>query len=218
MTIWEAFGALLRRWYVVVAGLLVAGSLLMYVEVQEPVYFSRASAYFFAPSSLVNPNVLRVASLDLVTAAGVVAKRVNANEVMAETASMEVTLFGRGIMDGSAVLLPDNGGQWSVSYNRQELDVQVVAASPEEVQERQSAIFEQIQTELATLQDELGVPPGNRITTEIVPTRPAVILVTGERRRAQMMIVALSAVGVLLAVGMLELRRRERSQLSKPVV
>ncbi|WP_447942447.1 hypothetical protein [Microbacterium aurum] len=186
------------------------------IAVQQPVFFSRASVYFFAPSSTVNPNVLRVASLDLVTAAGVVGKRVNGTKTLTGTASMEVTLFGRGILDGSSVMLPDNGGQWSVSFNRQELDVQVVAATPEEVTRRQSELFAQIRLELDALQTELEVPAANLITTEIVPQKPAVLAITGERRRAQVMTLILGSTLTLLAIGSVELtgriRRRQFAQ------
>ncbi len=212
MAVWDVFAALLRRWYIVVLGVAVTGAVLWGIQAQEPVFYSRAQVYFLAPSSTLNPNVLRVASLDLVTAAGIVGKRFNGTEQQVGTASMDVTLFGRGVRDGSAVVLPDNGGQWSVSYNRQSLDVQVIAATPEEVRERQQTIFDQIDEELAILQSELDVPPGNLITTEVVPSDPVVLPVSGERRRAQLMTLALGGVVTLLAVGQLELARRSRRQ------
>jgi len=212
VAVWDVFAALLRRWYIVVLGVAVTGAVLWGIQAQEPVFYSRAQVYFLAPSSTLNPNVLRVASLDLVTAAGIVGKRFNGTEQQVGTASMDVTLFGRGVRDGSAVVLPDNGGQWSVSYNRQSLDVQVIAATPEEVRERQQTIFDQIDEELAILQSELDVPPGNLITTEVVPSDPVVLPVSGERRRAQLMTLALGGVVTLLAVGQLELARRSRRQ------
>lgn len=210
MAVWDVFAALVRRWYVVLLGVLITGAVLVVLQAEEPVFYSRAQVYFLAPSSTLNPNVLRVASLDLVTAAGIVGKRFNGTDQQVGTASMDVTLFGRGVRDGSAVVLPDNGGQWSVSYNRQSLDVQVVAATPEEVRTRQQVIFAEIDAELATLQRELDIPTGNLITTEIVPSDPVVLPVSGERRRAQLMTLALGAVITLLAVGQLELSRRSR--------
>lgn len=210
MTIWDVLVALPRRWYIVLAGVLVTVGLLGWLQVQQPVYFSRAQVYFLAPSSALNPNVLRVASLDLVTAAGIVGKRVNGTDRITGTASMDVTLIGRGEYDASSVQLPDNGGQWSVSYNRQALDVQVTAATAEEVRERQSALFARVNEELDALQTAFAVPASNLITTEIVPSQPLVIPMTGERRRGQIMILALGGALTLLAVGGAELRSRHR--------
>lgn len=210
VTVWDAFAAMRRRWYIVLAGVIATGAMLGFIQAAQPVFYSRASVYFFAPSSTLNPNVLRVASLDLVTAAGVVGKRVNATKTQTGTASMEVTLFGRGILDGSSVTLPDNGGQWSVSFNRQELDVQVVGATPEEVKSRQAELLDRIDRELDSLQSTLEVPSTNLITTEIVPRDPLVIAVTGERRRAQVMTLALGSTLTLLTIGSVEVTGRIR--------
>lgn len=215
MGLWDVIAALGRRWYVVVVGVVATAAVLFGIQQQEPVFYSRAQVYFLAPSSTLNPNVLRVASLDLVTAAGVVGKRVNDTGNLTGTASMDVTLIGRGVRDGSAVMLPDNGGQWSVSYNRQSLDVQVAAATPEAVRERQSEIFAEVDDELASLQGELNVPIADLITTEIVPSDPIILPMSGERRRAQAMTLALGLGATLLAVGSVELRGRSRRAVAK---
>ncbi|MGP3535738.1 hypothetical protein ACTU3I_13150 [Microbacterium sp. RD1] len=208
MTVWDVFVAFRRRWYVVVAGVLATAGVLAFIQVQEPVYFSRAQVYFLAPSSTLNPNVLRVASLDLVTAAGVVGKRVNGTDTMTRTADSQVTLVGRGIREGSSVQLPDNGGQWSVSYNRQELDVQVAAPTIAAVRREQERLFTRIDAELDRLQTDLNVPESNLITTEVVPSQPLVVEMSGERRRAQAMTLALGAALTMLAVGSIELHAR----------
>lgn len=220
MTLWDTLTAIGRRWYIVLLGIACTALSLYVVAEQNPVYYSRANAYFLAPASELYPNVLRTTSLDLVAAAGVVAKRINGTESMTKVASPEVTLIGRGILDGSSIALPDNGGQWSANYNVQALDIQVAAPTEQEVRNRLQRIFQRVQVELQLMQDEADVPEVDRITTVLNPTVPPIYAMSGERRRSQLMTVAVGGGLTLLAVGMVELwaaRRRLRSpRASRP--
>jgi len=205
---WDVLASLPRRWYVVLIGVIATVVGILLVQVAEPVYYSRAQVYFLAPASQVNPNTLRVRSLDLVAAAGVVAKTVNGTDGLTGTASPDATLIGRGILDGTAVTLPDNGGQWSVSYDTQALNVEVAARTAAEVRSRQTELFSRIDDALTTLQRDQGVPAANLITTEILPADPFVVPYGGDRRRAQGMILVLGVAGTMLAVGSIELAAR----------
>lgn len=214
MTLWDTLSALRRRWYVVVAGLLCMTIALVLIHQQKPVYFSRTSVYFLAPASTLYPNVLRTTSLDIVATAGVVAKLINGTAEQTKVASTEVTLVGRGVRDGSSIALPDNGGQWSVSYNVQALDIQVVAPTAEEVRARQSAIIAEINEKLTDLQNQANVSADDRITTEVLPPAPPVDAYGGRPRFAEGMTVALGVALTLLAVGTVELRSRRRQLAS----
>lgn len=216
MTLWDVLAALGRRWYIAVAGILCTALAIMAVRTQPPVYYSRVLVYFLAPASAANPNVLSTTSLSLVSAAGVVGKRVNGNTQLSKTASADVTLVGRGILDGTAVMLPDHGGQWSADYDTQALDVQVAAATPDEVRARQSELFARIDAELESLQDEFRVPPVSRISTQLAPSSPVILEMRGERRRGMLMCLVLGGLLTLLTIGSVELRsgrRRAREAL-----
>lgn len=210
MTLWDTVTALGRRWYLVLIGIVCTLASLYLVGNQNPVFYSRASVYFLAPASDLYPNVLRTTSLDLVAAAGVVAKRINGTESMTKVASSEVTLVGRGILDGTSIALPDNGGQWSVNFNVQALDVQVTAPTAEEVRARQEQTFQRIDDELRLMQDEQDVPDVDRITTVVNPTVPLMFAMSGERRRSQLMTIVIGGGLTLLAVGLVELRATRR--------
>lgn len=216
MTLWDVLAATGRRWYVVAVGVALTLLALMAIRGQEPVYFSRAMIYLLAPASTVNPNILSTTSLDLVSTAGIVGKRVNGNTQLSKTASMSVTLVGRGILDGTSVRLPDNGGQWSANYDTQALEVQVAAPTPEEVRARQAELLARIEAELAALQDEANVPPASRITARVEPNPPPMEELSGERRRAQLASLILGGSLTLLGIGWIELRaaRRQRTKES----
>lgn len=211
MTVWETFAAMRRRWAFVLTGFACTALAVSVVISQPGVYWSRTDVLFLAPSSESYPNVLRTTSEDLIITAGIVAKRINGTQSLTKTATMDVTLMGRGVLDGASIQLPDNGGQWAPNYNEQALTVQVTAATAEEVRERQESILAQISKELDDLQDEAGVADVNRITTAIVPFTAGVQHINGEPKRASAMTVILGGSLTLLAVGLAELwavRRR----------
>jgi len=208
VTIWEALLALVRRWYIVLAALLVAliGS---YGAVKAPgVYWSRAEVTFLAPASTVNPNTLKVRSSDLIITAGVVAKLVNGNLTWNKMADPAATIVGEGVRDGWSVRLPDYGGQWSRVYSRQVLDVQVAGPTAEAVRERQTELLDRIDAELAGLQK--GVAQSDRITTTVVPAVPSVYYFHGSKVRALAMIWLLAGSGALATAVWLEHRARRR--------
>lgn len=210
MTIWDTLAALRRHWLVALVGVVATGIAFLVASDPQTVYYSRASAYFFAPASTVNPNVLSTTSLDLVDTAGAVAKRLNGTGPPPKLASTGATIVGRGIYDGTSISLIDNGGQWTSYFNVQALDIQVAASSPDLVRERQSEAFQSIAYELASLQDEHDVRLADRITVELTPSSPTIVTMSGERRRAQTMTVVAGAAATLLAVGVLERRRMRR--------
>lgn len=204
MAIWDVLQALWRRWYVL-AGALVLGVVASYFAVTaQGVYWSRAEVTFLAPTSAINPNALRTTSSDLIIAAGAVAKRVNGNATWNQMADPAATIVGQGVLDGWSVQLPNHGGQWSRVYPRQVLDVQVSGPTAEVVRERQQTLLDRIDAELAGLQE--GVAPTDLITTKVVPARPPVYYMHGDKARALLMVWVLVGAGVLTAIQILEPR------------
>ncbi len=219
MTLWDTLVAARRRWYIAVAGVLCTLAALYGIRTQPVVFYSEAEVYFLAPSSKVYPNQLGTSSLGLVTVAGVVGKIINGSHTLPKTTDPNVSLPSRGIDDGTYISLPDNGGQWSVYYNVQALEVQVAAPSPEAVKAKQAKAFTEISDTLKKLQDDEGVVAHNRITTQVLPDSPVIVAMSGERRRAEAMTLLLGALLTLIAIAIVELRslpRRRRARADAP--
>lgn len=217
VSFWDILAALPRRWYVVVLGLACTALAVFAVDQRPVVYTSRATVFLVAPVTAESPNALQPSLDSLVMTAGVIAKELNGTTAPRKLASMDATIVGRGIWDGVLIQLPDNGGQWSANYNSQTLDVQVAAATPELVRERQSAAFALIDGTLRQLQGRFGVPVSARITTEHAPAVPPVVKLDGRRSRALAMVGVLGASGTLAGVYAAEaiaaaVRRRRRSR------
>lgn len=216
MTLWDTLFAFRRKWYIVLIGVACTALAFVAIGARPTVYFSRATVFFVAPASRENPNALQLRLNSLIVTAGVVAKRINGVEVATKVASMDATIVGRGIYDGTLVQLPDNGGQWSANYNSQALDVQVAAPTPELVRERQVMLVAKISETLEALQDELKVPPVDRITIESAPGAPPIDAMRGESRRARVMTLALGGLFTLVAVYASEVLGRRRARRAHP--
>lgn len=209
MTLWETLRSLVRHWYIFLAAIVVAAVAGQAVLGAGGVYWSRVEVTFLVPTSADNPNSLRPTSSDLIMTAGVVAKMVNGSTVRNKMADPAATLVGEGVVDGWSVRLPDYGGQWSILYPRQVLDVQVSGPTREAVRDRHFALLARIDEALSTLQE--AVPPGDRIMTLAVPEEPSIRHVSGQPLRSLAMVCLLSVAAALTASSLVESRRRRRN-------
>lgn len=184
MANWRMVRTLLRRWPIVVAGLVLTVAAAQGVARPDTVYFSRTELAFLAPASSAYPNALRTTSGALIVSAGVIARRVSGPGKVLKFASPDVTLVGQGIRDGWSLRSPDSGGQWASNFATQVLALEVVGPSISDVERQRSALIERVQKELSGLQVSWGVAAVNRISVIEVPERAVLYPVSGDRRRA----------------------------------
>lgn len=209
MTVWDLVRTALRRWPIVAAGAVVTLVAVYGTTLDDGVYWSRAQVVFLAPASTDNPNMLRTTSEDVIITAGVVAKAVVGPAAMTKYASPDVTLIGEGVRDGWSLRLPDTGGQWATHFNQQVLYVEVVAATPQEVEDRQTVLVDLIAGELRSLQEDAGVAPVNNITVTVAPESSVIHHVQGSPIRSAGMVGVLG-VGATCAVLILAEARGRR--------
>jgi hypothetical protein len=197
VTLWDIGSALIRRWYIVVCGLVSTAVIGYSVSISPGVYFARTEMVFFAPTSDANPNTLMTTSSDIVVFASVIATIINGANTTPKSASPDATIVGRGIRDGYAIELPDMGGQWAPNFDRPVLDIQVVAPSEDEAAQRTNAILDRITGLLRQVQDDAAVNESDRITGEALPDQPAITYFGGQAKRAMVMTLSL---GLLLTI------------------
>jgi hypothetical protein len=109
---------LLRRWYVVGAGIAITLAVMVSVYQRPGVFSARTDVVFLAPESSVNPNKLAVTSNTLIATAGVVEEKINRGHNPILPVSPDVPLVAQGVTDGWQVFVPNYGGQWAVNYER----------------------------------------------------------------------------------------------------
>lgn len=211
------WGFITRRWLVFTCGvLLVAGAGLVIVA-QDGQYWSRTSIIFLAPSSARYPNSLQTKSDAMIVTAGIVAIRINGTTEPPKYASTDATLVGIPPLDRPYWLrLPDSGGQWAHHFANQELLLDVVGSTAEEVEEIREEVIAQVRLELYELQREHDVDPIDDITIKVAQDPPATAYVHGSRVRALGM-TALLGLSATIVVATLIDRRASRTSTRRAV-
>lgn len=217
-----------RRWaqlsdaaviFVILFGILLSLLLGYHLAKKPGVFWSRVQVAMLSPQ-LDKSNGLQYVSPSMIVMAGVVAKTINPDP-HPRLATAEATLVGEGVRDGYSVTLPNTGGQWANQFVNPYLDVQAVAATPDQVTATTNQLIAEINRDLQALQDKSNVPAKYRITTALSPPAPLPIYYSkGSAKRAGLVTVALGigitfVVGGLLRRGLASASRRRRHARAK---
>ncbi|WEO76928.1 hypothetical protein BJQ94_16460 [Cryobacterium sp. SO2] len=213
MTAWLGEWNTLRRSAVIVAGLLLTAPAVLWVATIPPVYSARVGVVLLAPVSL-EPNGYAQTSEALVDLAGVVARQIrdSGETVRADAVSPDVTLASQGVHEGYVVRHANLGGQWEYEFTDPILDVQAVAATSGEASALADAAVAQIQTVLASMQDEQSVPEGARVRMTLNPDAIQVREEGGSRLRAA---TATGLIGLLVTAALLGAAGQPRRHLPR---
>lgn len=200
MTARSVLATLVRRWYFLLIGLVIVGSLVGWVARTPGVYSTRFNLVLVPPSATTIRNSLEPSQLDLAAMAEIVAVKYNQGRTRPAPASVNVTLADEGIRSGSVVEVSNYGGQWSRS-SRPLIDVQVIDTEASAVMPRSRDVQRAVASVLRQEQADLGVRPGDMITTSMVPATPRVSYRAPAKGRAMVAtVLAGSALLVVLVV------------------
>ena len=198
VTVWDLLATCRRQWIILMLGLLLTTGAVMWVRDQQGVFWAQSDEIFLSPKSSRFPNSLNTSSESLINTAGLVESLVdNGSSPLGVTSSSSASLVDLGVRDGTMVRLPNVGGQWAFNFAQPVLDLQVVAATPEEVARRMEELQTKVQAALTERQDAAGVALVNRITIQASPTSLDIQYRQGDQRRA---VAAAGALGVILSV------------------
>jgi len=217
MTFLDLIRVMLRRWPVMLLGIVLTGGLGYLAISDRGVYTSRTEIVLLAPTSTANPNALKTQSEDIVVTAGVVVKRVTGAGKVSKFNSPEVTLVGIGVRDGWSLRQPDTGGQWGTNFSTQTIVLEIVAPDAATVGEREVEIVSRVKAELDSLQRDAGVEPINYITMTVAPAEPVIYHVGGNKYRTLGMTGLLGAGTTIGIVVLIEYRARRASSARNSV-
>ena len=196
MALYTLLRVLRRTWPILVLGMLVTGFAGYQVRSASGVYWAQVDVVFLPPLSAQRQNPLGQSASGLVRFASVIERDVNGADRPPHVVSPRVTIVDEGVRRGHQVRLPNDGGQWTYSFTRPVLDVQVADSSPEAVSARMDALLAQIQQAIDTRQK--GVRAAQLVTTAQSPARVDVHYSQGRASRALLMTLI---VGGLLTLG-----------------
>lgn len=201
MTSENVAAALLRRWYVTLAGVSLMIGAIFALSTNPGVYSTQADVLFLAPKSAQFPNPIEATSESLIATAGLVAHMANGVKAESPTASSGVTLTGEGIRKGYSIRLPNSGGQWASNFDRPVLVVQVAGPTEAWVRSTLATQIDKINNSLYALQKADRIPTRNLITTSSTPRLAKVEYSKGDPKRAVAALIllgsALTALGAL---------------------
>jgi hypothetical protein len=211
VTVWDMFGAVRRRWWLALIGLVATVAAGLYVQNAGGVYYQQVDVLFIWPQVPENTgNTFQYGTASLIKTAGVVGKIVSDSHSEAQVTADTATLVGEGVRHGYSVRLPNSGGQWALNFERPVLHVETAGTSLEEVEQTTATVLKRINTELAALQKSEGVPAELMVRTQLNPSMPSAEYGSGSKIRAllatQLLGFALTITAVL--VGDRWLRRR----------
>jgi hypothetical protein len=198
VTVEEFVRSVFRRWPLLLVGLLITGIVGVIVWKAPGVYWASSKVYLLVPSTSVRPNQLAPNSPAAIAFAGLIEVEVNGGIPPRRATSPDVTLVDEGIYDGSAVFMPDTGGQWAHDFPESSLIVQASGPSAEVVRSRMYDLIGRIIQVAAAREDTAHVPEALRVDFTMSPTVVAVQYSNGHRSRA-VAIIALLGIGLSLA-------------------
>lgn len=209
-------GALLRilarRWYVLIAAVIIAGFAFVFMARTGGAYVSEAQVVFIAPGTDAVGAFDEGYRDTLVNFAAAIEREFHNGEQSNRLAE-HAPLFGAGVTQGYQVVLPNSGGQWENSFATPGLSVSVAGPSAEWVSATMSSLLERIDTLADERQVASGVAPENMIVTDHVPTELVISYIGSSRGTQARALLALAAVG--LGVGAAAAVSIDRRALSR---
>lgn len=195
MAVSDLIQILLRRWYVVVVGMICTVAAFVALSDSPRVYSAQTDVVFLAPGNGAIRGLNDGLAQTLVDFASLVGKQVTDGQASLKLSSPSATLYGTGVREGVSIALADAGGQWGHMFNRPVLSVQVVDSSSEEVTNVLNGIVRDISRTATTLQNETAAPSTEFITVETVPEEIEINSIGQTRTSVAKGFVALTAVG-----------------------
>lgn len=120
----------------------------------------------------------------LIDLAAITVRAVTGLHTPPQAVSGDVTLLDSGIDDGSSVIQPNVGGQWSYSFSEAGMQVQATGPSAEVVSSKIDDIVARIRANVTAREDAKHVAASQRVKILVSSGPPPVYFVTGSRIRA----------------------------------
>lgn len=193
-------GAMVRRWYVVVAALMCASGVGAVWARDSGCYSAATTVSFTLPTRAALLPESGRGDESVIAFAGAVAGEINRGREPATYASNDAPLYGVGIRQGVLVSMPNSGGQWSSVYSRADIEIQVVGRTREWVEMTRRAAVQKVFSVARERQGSAYTDPQRYITPIVMPLTSGVQHVT-VGRPAQLLAFSALAGAALLAGG-----------------
>lgn len=199
MTVRDILSAVGRRWYVFVAVMLVFVAMAYLMDRDGGGYYSSTTITFTLPQ---RPTLLPDSGtndLSVIAFASAVATSVNEGKPVSTYSSAQAPYFGAGVREGVSVSLRNDGSQWITSFPNATLDIQIVGRTAAWVQERQTAIVNDIMSVTQGQQAATTTPEADRITAVVAPLSTEIMQISASRSAQMLALAAVALAGTIVA-------------------
>lgn len=219
MTVRDLAGAMLRRWYIVIAALTIAGVGGYHLYLGQGVYSTETVVSFVYPGETRLSRYSGLDDANLIAFAGIVARAVDNGRSPVLYSEDTAPLYGAGVRERVVVALPNSGNQWFASYQRAEVVLQIVGPSQQWVARTQDDLLTKIvqvsnaqQASVASGVSLIQVAPVETTKTiyHVLPSRTSTIAAFLALFSAALIVGGWVAVVIDGAVGSRKTRSRRR--------
>jgi hypothetical protein len=221
VTIRDIFSAMLRHWYIPL-GLIACAALITVLLARDGgIYTTKTLVSFLRPdsTSLSPSNGMNDSSV--IAFAGSVVLETNNGHPPAGYSMEDAPYYGAGIRQGVLVELANSGNQWASTFNKAEVQIQIVGRSRAWVESRQKEAVGKVLSIAESRQRDMAIAPQNRIFASAVPVTTQIEYV-GASRSSQLaawaaMLVAAITIGAWGSVIVDRMPSRRRSTTTTKV-
>ncbi|MEO7005449.1 MAG: hypothetical protein ABI275_08835 [Terrimesophilobacter sp.] len=181
MTMSEIASAMLRRWYVLLGLLACAVLVTVMLAHDGGIYTTRTVVSFLRPAgtSLSLGNGTNDPSV--IAFAGSVVLGINNGRPPASYSMEDAPYYGAGIRQGALVELSNSGNQWVSSFDKAEIQIQIVGRTSNWVQSKQDELVSKVLSIAESQQAAMAISPSKRITASVVPLTTHIDYVSASR-------------------------------------
>ncbi len=200
MILRELLAAVARRWYVILAALLLAAVVFGLARDAGTTYSTKPIVGFLLPGHTVARADNGLEAEGVIAFATTIAESVNNGRPVERYAADDAPLYGAGISREVRIGVPDQGGQWGSSFTRAEIAISVVGDSEAWVRATQEHLVATVLAAATAEQDARGVPDASRIETYVVPLSTRVEEISRGRTQTLLAVGALGAAGLMSGI------------------
>ncbi len=146
----------------------------------------------------------------LIDLAAITVREVTGLHTPPQAVSGDVTLLDSGVYDGSRVIQPNVGGQWSYAFSEAGMEVQATGPTAESVTTKIDNLVDRIRASVTAREDSKQVPSSRRVRILVSSGPPPVYFESGSRVRA---LGGMALVTALTIAAMVQLLRGREDRL-----
>jgi hypothetical protein len=222
VTIRDIFSAMLRHWYIPL-GLLACAALVTVMLVRDGgIYTTSTVVSLMRPDSTSLSPSNGTNDTSVIAFAGSVVLETNNGHPPAGYSMQDAPYYGAGIREGVLVELANSGNQWASTFDKAEVQIQIVGRTRDWVESRQKEAVGKVLRIVESRQSAVAVAPQNRIVASVVPLTAQIEYISASRSSQLAAGTAMLAVAIILGawgsviVDRLPSRRRSTANAKVP--